>query len=103
MHLENERSLKSNRVRALSEHVVSRWYRPPEIILCDHEYWFSADIWSAGCIFAEMIKFSELIKKKHSKLDERILLNGKSCYPMSPCYKNEMLNIQGENIVGQSD
>jgi len=34
--------------------VVTLWYRSPEILLGDNEYSFPADIWSVGCIFAEM-------------------------------------------------
>lgn len=35
--------------------VVTLWYRPPEILLGSHYYTTSVDIWSLGCIFAEMI------------------------------------------------
>jgi len=35
-------------------HIVSRFYRPPELILAHHIYTSSIDIWSAGCILAEM-------------------------------------------------
>jgi len=40
----------------MTEHVVTRWYRPPELMLCpDGIYSFDVDIWSCGCIFAEML------------------------------------------------
>lgn len=35
--------------------VVTLWYRPPEILLGSHYYTTSVDMWSLGCIFAEMI------------------------------------------------
>jgi mitogen-activated protein kinase 1/3 len=38
----------------LTEYVVTRWYRAPEVILCPSNYTSSVDIWSAGCIFAEL-------------------------------------------------
>ena len=38
----------------LSEYVVSRWYRSPEIVLECGSYSYSADVWAAGCILAEM-------------------------------------------------
>jgi len=39
----------------LTEYVVTRWYRAPEL-LCDvSSYGKGVDIWSIGCIFAEMI------------------------------------------------
>ena len=31
------------------------WYRAPEILLGAVEYSTSVDMWSVGCIFAEMI------------------------------------------------
>ncbi|TFJ80936.1 hypothetical protein NSK_007579 [Nannochloropsis salina CCMP1776] len=39
----------------LTEYVVTRWYRAPEL-LCDSCYYGkTVDIWSLGCIFAEML------------------------------------------------
>ncbi|KAL1452524.1 hypothetical protein WDU94_006747, partial [Cyamophila willieti] len=35
--------------------VVTLWYRPPEILLGAKVYSTTVDIWSAGCIFSEMI------------------------------------------------
>lgn len=40
--------------RALTAHVASRWYRPPEVIL-QLPYSEAMDIWSAGCIIAELL------------------------------------------------
>lgn len=34
---------------------MTRWYRAPEIILNASEYQKPIDIWSAGCIFAEIL------------------------------------------------
>jgi serine/threonine protein kinase len=40
----------------MTEHVVTRWYRPPELMLCpDGLYSYAIDMWSVGCIIAEMI------------------------------------------------
>ena len=39
----------------LTEYVTTRWYRAPEIILCPSQYSKSMDIWSIGCIFAELL------------------------------------------------
>ncbi|OMJ95336.1 hypothetical protein SteCoe_1238 [Stentor coeruleus] len=39
----------------LTEYVVTRFYRAPEIMLSSHMYTKSVDIWSAGCTFAEIL------------------------------------------------
>jgi len=40
--------------RTLTQHVVSRWYRAPELILLE-PYSYSVDLWSTGCILAELL------------------------------------------------
>ena len=42
-------------VRPYSEEVVTLWYRAPEILLGSFDYSTPIDIWSIGCIFAEMV------------------------------------------------
>ncbi|XP_048462654.1 mitogen-activated protein kinase 14B-like [Rhincodon typus] len=39
----------------MTGYVITRWYRPPEIILNWMHYSYSVDIWSVGCILAEMV------------------------------------------------
>lgn len=39
----------------LTEYVVTRWYRAPEIVLSSDTYTKAVDIWSCGCIFAELL------------------------------------------------
>jgi serine/threonine protein kinase len=34
---------------------VTRWYRAPELLLDSSTYGKAVDIWSVGCIFAEML------------------------------------------------
>jgi cyclin-dependent kinase 2 len=41
-------------VRTLTHEVVTLWYRAPEILLGSKHYSMPVDIWSVGCIFAEM-------------------------------------------------
>ena len=40
----------------MTETAVTRWYRPPELMLCpDGLYGYAVDLWSVGCIFAELL------------------------------------------------
>ncbi|CAB0038924.1 unnamed protein product [Trichogramma brassicae] len=41
-------------VRVYTHEVVTLWYRAPEILLGANRYTCSIDMWSVGCIFAEM-------------------------------------------------
>ena len=39
----------------LTKYVVTRWYRAPEVVLCNKNYEESIDLWAVGCVFAELI------------------------------------------------
>lgn len=40
--------------KEMTGHVVTRWYRAPELILMEREYTKAIDVWSVGCILAEL-------------------------------------------------
>ena len=42
--------------RAWTSEVCTLWYRPPEILLGEKRYTKAVDMWSVGCIFAEMLQ-----------------------------------------------
>ncbi|XP_041364501.1 cyclin-dependent kinase 1-like [Gigantopelta aegis] len=42
-------------VRVYTHEVVTLWYRAPEILLGSPRYSCPVDVWSIGCIFAEMV------------------------------------------------
>eukprot|EP00466_Bigelowiella_natans_P016086 jgi/Bigna1/135804/aug1.31_g10512 len=46
---------ESRSEKFLTEYVATRWYRAPEIMLSWKEYTKAIDIWSVGCIFAEIL------------------------------------------------
>lgn len=39
----------------LTEGVATKWYRAPEILLGSQKYNEKVDMWSVGCILAEMV------------------------------------------------
>lgn len=41
-------------VRSYTHEVVTLWYRAPDVLLGSRKYSTPVDIWSVGCIFAEM-------------------------------------------------
>ncbi|KAL1686434.1 kinase-like protein, partial [Schizophyllum commune] len=48
----------------LTEYVATRWYRAPEIMLAFRRYNTAIDVWSIGCIFAELLLGKPLFKGK---------------------------------------
>ena len=66
--------------RSMTKHVVTRWYRSPELILLQN-YDTAVDIWSAGCIFAELLSMQKKNVSDYRK--RRALFPGKSCFPLT--------------------
>ncbi|GLU01870.1 hypothetical protein SLE2022_191520 [Rubroshorea leprosula] len=46
----------------LTSRVVTLWYRPPELLMGSTSYEVSIDIWSVGCVFAELLMGRPLLK-----------------------------------------
>ncbi|OQS01390.1 mitogen-activated protein kinase [Achlya hypogyna] len=66
--------------RQLTKHVVTRWYRAPELILLQ-DYGYAVDLWSVGCIFAELLSMqAESYPQYQSRTP---IFPGRSCFPLS--------------------
>lgn len=63
--------------RDLTKHVVTRYYRAPEVVM-ESEYDFAVDMWSIGCILAELLGMSQKSREKRTPL-----FQGDACYPLS--------------------
>jgi len=46
---------EENNAGFMTEYVATQWYRAPEIMLTFKEYTKAIDVWSVGCILAEML------------------------------------------------
>ncbi|KAK9119068.1 hypothetical protein Scep_017161 [Stephania cephalantha] len=44
----------SGHKQPLTSRVVTLWYRPPELLLGSTDYGATVDLWSVGCVFAEL-------------------------------------------------
>jgi len=71
--------------RHLTGHVVTRWYRAPELILLQENYNQAIDVWSVGCIYAELLGMLEGTKTE----DRGPLFPGSSCFPLSPDHRHK--------------
>mgnify|MGYP000858958991 CR=1 FL=1 len=66
----------------MTGHVVTRWYRAPELILLEKDYGPAIDMWSVGCIFGELLGMMKASAPTY--MDRKPLFPGKSCFPLSP-------------------
>ncbi|CAF1604893.1 unnamed protein product [Rotaria magnacalcarata] len=49
----------------MTGYVCTRWYRAPELMLCDGTYNSAIDMWSVGCILSELIFGQPLFPGRH--------------------------------------
>ncbi|KAI0700423.1 Pkinase-domain-containing protein [Cytidiella melzeri] len=54
-------------VNTFSNEVVTLWYRAPDVLLGSRTYSTSIDVWSCGCIFAEMISGVPLFRGRDNQ------------------------------------
>jgi mitogen-activated protein kinase 1/3 len=52
------------RGRMMTAYVVTRWYRAPELLLNSEEYAAAIDMWSVGCVLAEILGRAPLFPGK---------------------------------------
>jgi mitogen-activated protein kinase 15 len=57
-------SSEDEAAQILTEYIATRWYRAPEIVLGSQKYTRAIDVWSVGCIMAEMIMGKPLFPGK---------------------------------------
>lgn len=73
-------AMPPRRTRKMTNHVVTRWYRAPELILlCDYSK--AVDMWSVGCIMAELLGM--MVENVADYRDRTPLFPGTSCPSLS--------------------
>ena len=59
-------------IRNFTNNVVTLYYRPPDVLLGSTDYTTDIDMWSIGCIFAEMVILIPLFKATQDNMAETI-------------------------------
>lgn len=59
----------------MTEYVATRWYRAPEIMLSSSNYSKAIDVWSVGCIFAELLGGKVLFPGKDYVQQMSLIIN----------------------------
>lgn len=55
----------NSEMKRLTNKVITLWYRPPELLLGMIDYSTKIDMWSVGCIVAEMFRRSAFLKGRN--------------------------------------
>lgn len=58
------RTMSSSDSNFMTEYVVTRWYRAPELLLNSADYTGAIDVWSVGCIYMELLNHQPLFPGK---------------------------------------
>uniref|UniRef100_A0A7N0T6T0 Protein kinase domain-containing protein n=1 Tax=Kalanchoe fedtschenkoi TaxID=63787 RepID=A0A7N0T6T0_KALFE len=58
------RSFSHDQSANLTNRVITLWYRPPELLLGATKYGAAVDMWSVGCIFAELLYGKPILSGK---------------------------------------
>jgi cyclin-dependent kinase len=94
-------------VRSYTHEVVTLWYRAPDVLMGSRKYSTPVDIWSVGCIFAEMANGRPLVAgtSEADQLDRIFRLlgtpNPATDYPAMvhlPEYANFVLGPDGNEL-----
>ncbi|KAI5454493.1 mitogen activated protein kinase [Naganishia albida] len=70
----------------MTEYVATRWYRAPEVMLSFKQYTKAIDVWSIGCILAEMLNGKPLFPGKDYHDQLRLILDVLGTPPMEEFY-----------------
>lgn len=71
----DDSAVKKTPKNPLTEYVVTRWYRCPEVLLAPHlPYTTAVDCWSAGCIVAELIRRKPIFQGKNFVHQVQVIL-----------------------------
>ncbi|KAG5181589.1 kinase-like domain-containing protein [Tribonema minus] len=79
--------------QAYTQKVITLWYRPPELLMSSKHYGFAVDMWSAGCIFGEMVQRSPLLPGREEP--DQLELAARFVLKVNlPDYDHHRLNFQ---------
>jgi mitogen-activated protein kinase 1/3 len=83
---------------ALTDYIATRWYRAPEVLLSWKNYSSAIDIWSVGCILAEMMVRAPLFPG-HDQEEQIQMIVDLIGYPSQEEIESISSNSQGAKIL----
>jgi serine/threonine protein kinase len=67
--------LKQTKSSVMTDYVATRWYRAPELLLAYKEYDSSVDMWSVGCILAELLRRKAFLPGTETKNQLELIID----------------------------
>jgi len=58
----------------MTQYVVTRWYRAPELLLLASNYTKAIDMWSIGCILGELLTGGPLFRGKDALATLKLII-----------------------------
>lgn len=65
----------NSEMKRLTNKVITLWYRPPELLLGAMNYTTKIDMWSVGCIIAEMLRRSGFLKGSNEAAQLKLIFD----------------------------
>lgn len=91
------RSYTAEGANPLTNRVITLWYRPPELLLGARKYTPAVDMWSAGCIFAELVHGRPIMPGKNEM--DQLKLIFELCGTPTPETWPDCKNLPGSKVV----
>ena len=83
--------------QVLTEYVVTRWYRAPELLVENVSYGPAIDIWSIGCVLAEFLGRKPLLPGRDFMHQLRLIIQ--SVGPLSDSDLSTIMNPQAVEYI----
>jgi len=64
---------------SMTEYVVTRWYRAPELLCESSHYGKAVDVWSVGCIFAELLTHEAFFQGENPQRQLEVIVSKLGC------------------------
>ena len=84
---------------SLTEYVVTRYYRAPEVMLSSHHYSKKVDVWSVGCAFAELLSKKYLFPGENYISQIKLILEALGTQELNDL--SFITNVSAKNFVMQ--
>jgi len=91
---------KEGSLPVLTDYVATRWYRAPEILLGSTKYSKAADVWSVGCILAELLLGKAVFPGTYTlnQLNKVLEITGKPSKEDISALQSDLANTMLETI-----